>query len=117
MPAGSANANASTGRMVAAHPSVTPFTNANRGTGSDDDITRAIAAMPTTSHIMVGTWFMCDPDMNTANGAIANSSAAPTATSRRGSTSRTKDQNAATATAPQTGLTSHGAPTSTPNAS
>src|SRR5215218_5791668 len=117
VPAGSANANASTGRIVAAHPSASPFRNANPGAGPDDAIARAIVAIATMSHISVGTWFMWDPDMKTANGAIANNTAAPTAISRCGSTTRTYDQNAATASAPQMGPTSHGAPTSTPNAS
>ena len=73
--------------------------------------------MPMRSHSRVGTWFMCDADMNTANGARAKSPVASSAVPARGSTRRTRAPNSPTLRAPKTGFTSHSPRTRLPSAS
>jgi hypothetical protein len=111
--AGSAKARPSTGRIAAAAPRENPQSSAAPGRTPSRSVATS-AAIATVSHISVGTWFMCDADMKSMNGASAKSVTAPTATLRCCSVARTNHANAPTAIAPQSGLTSHGAPRSVP---
>src|SRR6185437_797315 len=116
-PAGSANATASDGRMVAAMPKPSPLSSATQGRGVSDFMTFASAAMAITSQVSTVTWFMYEPAMNAVKGANARSSSAPSAMPGRGSAMRTYTENASTVMAPNTGPTSQGACSSTPMAS
>jgi hypothetical protein len=75
--------------MEAAIPNPNPERAASSGRGPVlDVITAAMAAMATMTHANAVTWFMWEPDMNTAKGANAKVSVAASATPRRGSVIR-----------------------------
>ena len=122
-PAGSANTTASSGRIVAATPSPSPASRPHQGeldSGDEESrVARASAAVATSNQASVVAWFMCEPNMNTPNGATTNSVSAPRCQRRVavGSRAPSTTANASTLTAPASGPTSHSAPTSEPNIS
>ena len=116
---GSANAAASTGRTVAANPSASPHPNAlrdRRRNDALDTVARSSASNAAHTPSNVGTWFICEPDMNSMYGANANSNDASSDTpGRSASTPRVNAEKHHTARAPHSGTAIHAAPSSTPN--
>src|SRR3984957_18377758 len=108
--AGRANANASTGRIVAATPNANPASAPNAGRGVGDASPFASAAAPRRIHASAVTQFMYVPDRNTTNGAKANNTTAAAAVRPSGSATRRSQANATTASAPAIGPVSQARP-------